>query len=552
MASDNKGSHPKGSANNKPAQRSSKKPRKPVTIDLEAAKVVSNPGKHSATGGPRKSTAVPASKPSTKPGTVAVASSTKAHSSNPKTVSPTSGEAKADTTKPAEKIVPGTTSKVQSSVTSKVDVNTKPKSNLGTKTSPVGNGQGGGGIGYVIAGILGGVIALAGAFLLQQLGIISPDNKANSELAAKISRIDIDLNGFGEKLEGIVQSDVKSLVARTTKLETQQKASTTELDRQNKALIKTSEKLLAESALLLTNVDGIQQSIASGATGASAAIYVLEQRVRIVEASAANAKRPPSRQLEALRAQIGDNSQATILAEETAAKIADLSAEISKIAKSADDGQTDTNEKISEAGNTLDALQESLAGFGTRLEKVEELASTPQKNEQRVASVLAVTGLKSAIDGGGEFESALSLVKSLGGDTQITDPLKPFAATGVPTITSLKNTFAGLSDKIVRASSPVKDKGSVDQFFSNFRSLVTVKSTGAVEGNNPQAIMSRIEQGLKNADLDAVLTEWGTLPEAAKTISSEWSEKVKARRLANSLIKNLLKKFMTGASGAGN
>jgi hypothetical protein len=130
--------------------------------------------------------------------------------------------------------------------------------------------------------------------------------------------------------------------------------------------------------------------------------------------------------------------------------------------------------------------------------------------------------------------------------------LKPFATTGVPTLSALESAFSSLSDEIVKTAMPAENADAMDKFLSNIRSLVTIKTTGVVEGSDPQAIVSRIKHGLKNADLEAVIKEWGSLPDTAKTVSGDWKEMVKARQSANSLIENLLNKFMTGASGAGN
>ena len=113
-------------------------------------------------------------------------------------------------------------------------------------------------------------------------------------------------------------------------------------------------------------------------------------------------------------------SQTTAIMEEVTGRITDLSSKIAEIAKSADDRQADAREKISLVENLLGTLQESLASLGSRLGKVETIAATPQKDEQRVARAFAVAGLKSAIDGGGNFESALALVESLGSDAQAT------------------------------------------------------------------------------------------------------------------------------------
>ena len=560
MASDNKGSHPKGSANNKPVQRSSKKPRKPVTIDLEAAKVVSNPAKKPATDSPQKPAVNPAPKPGAKQDTkqnekqsvkqsaASAVPSVKSTTTKPKTGSPASAE------KPASSQSNKTPSSLEK----------PPAKNAESKPTSAPNSSGGGyALGKVVAGVLGGIVALSGAFLLQQSGIMPTGNADNSELSMRIAQIDKDLKGFGEKLDGSTQPgvnslpDVKSLIARIAELEAQQKAAIAELANQSKSV---------EAAA--TKAESLQQSISSGAAGENAALATLDERVKSLETAAVNATESASgelkTQLETVKQQFSelsesvasisttDNSQSTALVEEATAKIADLSAKITEVSKNAGDAKAATEENVSSVENTLGSLQDKLAGLSSRLEKVESIAATPRKDEQRVARALAVTGLKSAIEAGGNFESALALVESLGTDIQATDPLKPFAATGVPTLSALESAFSNLSDEIIKTSLPTENAGAMDKFFSNIRSLVTIKTTGDVEGNDPQAIVSRIKHGLKNSDLEAVIMEWGSLPDAAKTVSSDWNEMVKARHSANSLIDNLLKQFMTGASGAGN
>ncbi len=570
MASDNKGSNPKGSANSKPGQRSSKKPKKPVTIDLEAAKVVSNSARNAKTGGRQKSTVHPVTKPDTKPSAASAVPSIKSNAPKSKTASPASGENNSDINKPSEKPTSSQTNKTPNSpekppvksATKYSESKSTSKTEQRKKASSPDNS--GSGFSRVVAGVLGGIIiALAGAFLLQQSGIILTGSTDNSELRSKIAEIDKDLKDFGEKLDGSTQTDVKSLpdlkplIARIAELEAQQKTSIAELANQSKSVEAT-----------VTKAENLQQSISSGAAGENAALATLDERVKTLEAFAANVTDTASgelkAQLDTVKKQIdelskivasiptADNSQTIVQVEEAAAKTADLSTKLAELSKSASEGQADAAVKISSVESLLGTVTNNLGALGARLEKVETIASTPRKDEQRVARALAVAGLKSAIDAGGSFENALTLVESLGTDTQATDSLKLFAATGVPTLSALESTFSSLSDEIVKTATPAENAGAMDKFFSNIRSLVTIKTTGIVEGNDPQAIVSRIKHGLQNSDLEAVIKELGSLPDAAKTVSNDWNEMVKARHSANSLIENLLKQFMTGASGAGN
>ena len=184
----------------------------------------------------------------------------------------------------------------------KADAKPTPKPDLSNKASTAGNSKGGFSNSYIFAGILGGIIALAGAFLLQQFGVISSGNTNSTELGAKIDQIDNELKGFREKLKATAQPDVKSLTARITELEASQKSSTAELANQNNAVEVTSTKLSSSIEAAVAKVESLQQSISSGAAGENAALATLDERLKAVEASAANvAANTPSGELETLK-----------------------------------------------------------------------------------------------------------------------------------------------------------------------------------------------------------------------------------------------------------
>ncbi len=552
MATKNTGSTGKGSQSNKPGARSqnaptrrtSKKARKPVTIDLEPTKVVSKKSARPADDSAPKKTEPQTGKPTDKPNA-------------------TSGvdAAKTVSAKPADKI---TSEKAKPAKTGSVPKSGKPTSSapgsgIGKKPAPRADNYNKPGFvfGKAAAGFAGGAIALVGAYGLQQFGVIPSPGDANTELKAEISRIAESVKNIGEGQSAGSSAELsKELAARIAKIEASQNSIAANMEGQSKSI----EEVAATASGLAARIEKVQetsarleQSISSGSAGENAALTTLDERVKTLETGAGKAVEIEtlSSQIEALNKQMAEistanNAQASsddVKALKT--EIDSLSAKISEMAQNATNSQTAIE-------STIGKLQQSLKGIGSRVDQVVADAATPQKDEQRVARALAIAGLKSAIDAGGGFEGALTLVESLGVDEEALSPLKPFASIGVPTVSALQTSFAELSDKIITANAPAADKGVMNKLFANMRSLVKIKATGAIEGNTPLAIVSRIEDGLKKSDLEAVIKEWELLPKAAKALSGDWNKSLKARHQANRLIENLLNKFMTGTSGAGN
>lgn len=577
MATQNKGSSGKGSQENRqdknPASRTSKKTRKPVTIDLEPTKVVSaNTAKSATTAEPvssGKQSSNPKGKPASAVPTVKAAAgkTTTPSDRQPVDRKPDAARPAADSSankKPAKTAQPASATIPKS----------PPKPTTGSplnaaKAAPSPSGEdknsSGSSAGKLVAGIVGGGVALAGAYLLQQSGMIPASSPDNSGLKAEISRIDETLNDLSGKQSA--SPALKTLIARITELEASQKSLTGKLETQGKDI----ETATATSTSLATTVEQtakttqqLEQSISSGSAGENAALSTLDERLKTLEAGSTSTSNTDKAEIDALKTQLGelaakieqiipaDTSKQDGLIQEATAGIAALTTRLAEVAQSTGDTQTAANEKFATLDNSVGQIRDNIAGLVTRIDSVEEVASTPQKDEQRVARALAVAGLKSAIDSGANFESALALVKSLSPDMDATASLEPFAISGVPGISSLENTFLGIADKIIASTAPADNKNAVSRLFTNLRALVKIKSTGAIAGDTSLAIVSRIEDGLKKSDLATVIKEWERLPDAAKAISNDWIGSVKARQLANELIDNLLNKFITSASDAGN
>jgi len=115
--------------------------------------------------------------------------------------------------------------------------------------------------------------------------------------------------------------------------------------------------------------------------------------------------------------------------------------------------------------------------------------------------------------------------------------LRPFATAGVATPAELAGEFATVADAILAATaSSGPAPGLWERFVGSLRDIVSVRPAGPMTGNDPPAVVSRIEAALADGDLAKALAERATLPQAGKDASADWAQKAADRIAVDRLI----------------
>ncbi|WP_062017136.1 COG4223 family protein [Aureimonas sp. AU4] len=202
-------------------------------------------------------------------------------------------------------------------------------------------------------------------------------------------------------------------------------------------------------------------------------------------------------------------------------------------------GAVDTARSATETANAAQQAVEAVRGdvqaFGERLATIEE-------GNRRAALALSAAGLKAAIDRGQPFMGELERFATSGGEaeSQAVGSLRQYAAAGVPTPASLAGQWNDAETAILDAVRPKVSASDVgDQVLSGLRSLVTVRPAGSSVSPTdpgPGATVARMDAAISSGDFAGWLTQWETLPEAAKTASSDFAAKVRARVETDRLI----------------
>jgi hypothetical protein len=183
----------------------------------------------------------------------------------------------------------------------------------------------------------------------------------------------------------------------------------------------------------------------------------------------------------------------------------------------------------------MDALASRIAALEREAKTLsDDVARHASSIDDRAARLsVAAEALRAAVERDAPYKAELAAVKSLGAEQNAMAPLEPFAAGGVPSATELAHQLSQLTLALLRASGAAPRDGSfLGRIESNAQRLVRITPIDAPAGDEPSAVIARINADAARADIAAALADIARLPEAAKTLAKPWVEKVDARNAA--------------------
>jgi hypothetical protein len=276
------------------------------------------------------------------------------------------------------------------------------------------------------------------------------------------------------------------------------------------AAAQTQTKALSDSlAALSRRVDDIAATSQSAAKTADAAQAAAEA----VKSASANA-----------------SANASQAANEAVSKAASEAA-----SQAASQVATQVASQASGQKSDLDALTNRVAALESAVKSLSENAAHPAEgaNDQAARLTIAAESLRAAVERGAPYQAELAAVQSLGATPDSTAPLMPFAATGVATPAALAHELAALTPDLRRASEASSGGSTfLERLEAHAQHLVSITPVDAPAGNEPSAVIARIEVDAARADIAAALTDIAALPDAAMPLAADWAGNAKAREAA--------------------
>jgi len=190
-----------------------------------------------------------------------------------------------------------------------------------------------------------------------------------------------------------------------------------------------------------------------------------------------------------------------------------------------------------------------LSAVSARLDKVEAALAAP-KSETRVAPekpaaadnaapVAIIAGvIADKLAAGAPLGTAIAALQRLGVDPAQLQALQG-VADGAPTASALAASFNAIAPRVLAAVSP-EDKGSVlERLLAHIRGLVQVRDLGETTGDDPEAIVSRVEAACRRGDIAGALAAFDKLPAPAREAAGDWPAKARARQAADAALQSI-------------
>ncbi|TKT59702.1 hypothetical protein YA62_014235 [Agrobacterium sp. LC34] len=197
------------------------------------------------------------------------------------------------------------------------------------------------------------------------------------------------------------------------------------------------------------------------------------------------------------------------------------------------------------------AQASATAELTRRLTDAETKINEP-RDDIEVARAIASAALKAAIDRGGPFLTELDTLSKVTPDDPAITSLQSFAATGVPSRSELMQKFPDVANAMLSAiNQPDPNQGIMERLTESAFSLVKVRPVGNIEGETPDAMIARMENKLRNGDLQGAALEWNGLPEAARTASTDYKKSLDARIEVENLVGGTLNRAITSTGKQG-
>ncbi|WP_294609601.1 COG4223 family protein [Roseovarius sp.] len=181
-------------------------------------------------------------------------------------------------------------------------------------------------------------------------------------------------------------------------------------------------------------------------------------------------------------------------------------------------------------------LEKLRAAMDAQRAEIEALSAEAQAQEaaaqQGAIATLrraAMTRILTALDSGSDFTAALADLRSTG--VEVPGALADVAESGVPTMPALMDDFPGAARAALAATRAQSGQGSAG-IGSFFKDQLGVRSLLPREGDDPDAVLSRIEAAAGEGRFGDALAEIETLPDVAKDQLSDWATQVARRKEA--------------------
>ena len=173
-----------------------------------------------------------------------------------------------------------------------------------------------------------------------------------------------------------------------------------------------------------------------------------------------------------------------------------------------------------------DQLNAAISNAQTEIVEAREEASRISEEAFSAEQAAVLRGawaqVTGALQNGGPFAEPLAAVREIA-EVDLPPALAASADNGVPTLADIQQAFPEAARAALEASiRSEKGEAPLERFTAFLRVQSGVRSLTPREGDDPDAVLSRVEAALRSGDLAAALGEVEALPKEGRASLSDW------------------------------
>jgi hypothetical protein len=177
----------------------------------------------------------------------------------------------------------------------------------------------------------------------------------------------------------------------------------------------------------------------------------------------------------------------------------------------------------------LASLETATKGIGEQLGRITNAAAAGNTRQ----AVLAIA-LNTAVERGAPYGRELAAIDPTNAGSAALAALRPFAETGVPSPAVLARELAAMMPAALKAAAaPPPGGGFLDRLQANAERLVRIRPADQQQqGDEPSAILARLDAKAARGDIAGALAEAAKLPASVRAPLEPWMKRAEAREAA--------------------
>jgi hypothetical protein len=216
-------------------------------------------------------------------------------------------------------------------------------------------------------------------------------------------------------------------------------------------------------------------------------------------------------------------------------------AELSKRTEDLATSESSVREAAEAARQAVLAQRERIGKLEQTAQATQEKAAQNNGADIAARRALAVFALRDAVLRNAPYATELASARNAGVEAGKLSPFERFAAAGIPTDATLAREMSALLPKLMEASGAdaARSDSFIERLEANAGKLVRIHPVGEVAGDDPSAVLARLEVKAAHNDAAGIAIEIAKLPPKARDVVGAWSREFAARAAALAAVRDV-------------